>query len=204
METYAVAPPMTPLQSVFQVASVVLFIYNLLLALRIILTWFRGTNFGKPWDYLCRITDPYLNLFRGVRFLRMGMFDFTPLAAILVLVIAQNIFSQLSVQALSFSNVLGVILLAVWRSISWIGIFFAILCGIRTVVLFIGRNQTSPIWQTIDVMLQPVTSKVSRILRRDIEYVRALLITLAALIVFLLLGSLIIGRVVDLLFEGSF
>ena len=204
METYAVTPAMTPLQTFFQVVSVFLFIYNLLLALRIILTWFRGTNFGRPWDYLCRITDPYLNLFRGIRFLRMGVFDFTPLAAILVLVIAQNIFNQLASQILSFSNVLGIVLVAVWRSCSWIVIFFIILCAVRTIVLFLGRNLSHPIWQTVDIMLQPVASRVSKILRRDVEYVRALLIALAAMIVFLLLGSLIVGRVSELLFEGSF
>lgn len=95
METYPAVQTLTPLQTVLQVASAAIFIYTLLLSLRIILTWFRGTSLGKPWEYLCRITDPYLNLFRRVRFLQMGMFDFTPLAGILVLVILQGIINQL-------------------------------------------------------------------------------------------------------------
>jgi len=203
MDTLTVVKPLTPLQTVLQVVSAVIFVYTLLLALRIILTWFRGANFGKPWDYLCRITDPYLNIFRGIRFLRMGMFDFTPLAGILVLVILQGIVNQLSYRTISLSNVLGIIILAVWRSGVWIVIFFIILAAVRTLGYFIARDQSSPLWKTMDVMLGPVTGAVSRMLRRDLEFIQALLITLAGLLIIAIVGSLIVSKVTGLLFAAQ-
>jgi len=203
MDTLTVVKPVTPLQTVLQVASALIFIYTLLLALRIVLTWFRGANFGKPWDYLCRITDPYLNIFRRIRFLRMGMFDFTPLAGILVLVILQGIVNQLSYRTISLSNVLGIILLSVWRSGVWIVIFFIILAAVRALGYFIAGDQASPLWKTMDIMLDPLTGAVSRMLRRDLEFIQALLITLAGLIVTAVVGSLIISKVTGLLFAAQ-
>jgi YggT family protein len=203
MDTLTAVKPLTPLQSALQVISAVIFIYTLLLALRIVLTWFRGTSFGKPWDYLCRITDPYLNIFRRIRFLRMGMFDFTPLAGILVLVILQGIVNQLSYRTISLSNVLGIILLAVWRSGVWILIFFIVLTAVRALGYFMARDQTSPLWKTMDIMLTPLTGAVSRMLRRDIEFIQALLIALAALLIAAIVGSLIVSKVTGLLFAAQ-
>ena len=40
------------------------------------------------WRALLQATDPYLKLFRGLAFLRQGAFDFSGVAAILVLVLA--------------------------------------------------------------------------------------------------------------------
>ena len=47
-----------------------------------------GKKFGK---ILAEICDPYLNLFKKIRILRAGPFDFTPILAIGVLVIISSI-----------------------------------------------------------------------------------------------------------------
>ena len=207
METMALTT--TPLDTGLQVISAVLMIYTLLLSLRIILTWFKGPDFGRPWEYLCRITDPYLSLFRRIRFLRMGMFDFSPLAGILVLVILRNIvreiiYLRIANLTITLSNVLAIILQSVWRSGAWIVGFFIILCAIRTAGLIFSKNQTASIWHTLDIMVQGLTSKVSKVLHRDVEYIQALLITLVSLLMFMIVGSLVVRQLVDLLLRLSF
>ncbi len=202
METTALTT--TPLDTGLQIISAALLIYTLLLSLRIILTWFKGPDFGRPWEYLCRITDPYLSLFRRIRFLHMGMFDFSPLAGILVLVILQNVVIGIGNFPITVSNVLAIILQSVWWSGVWIVGFFIILCAIRTAGLIFSKNQTASIWHTLDIMIQGLTSKVSKVLHRDVEYIQALLITLVTLLVFLIVGGLVVRQLVDLLFGLSF
>ena len=51
-------------------------IYILIISFRIILTWFRtADNNNQLINIVRKITDPYLSLFRGIKFLRFGMFD---------------------------------------------------------------------------------------------------------------------------------
>ena len=83
------------LRGVLQFVNAVILVYLLLLTMRILLTWFRLPYYGRAWNYLSRITDPYLSFFRGIKFLRTGVFDFSPLAAILTLIVIQNVLGYL-------------------------------------------------------------------------------------------------------------
>merc|ERR1712224_459886 len=54
--------------------------YLLLLFLRVLLGWFPTFNWdANPWQALRQVTDPYLNLFRGLVPPLMGQIDLTPL-----------------------------------------------------------------------------------------------------------------------------
>lgn len=60
-------------------------IYQTLLIIRILLTWFPTINwFNQPFAALSQITDPYLNLFRSI-IPPLGGIDFSPMLALLVL-----------------------------------------------------------------------------------------------------------------------
>ncbi|MDF5713740.1 MAG: YggT family protein [Rhizonema sp. NSF051] len=70
-------------------------IYQTLLIIRILLTWFPTINwFNQPFAALSQITDPYLNLFRSV-IPPLGGIDLSPMLAFLVLYVATNILSSL-------------------------------------------------------------------------------------------------------------
>jgi YggT family protein len=71
--------------SIWRFLTGVIYVYMILLVLRILLSWIRGVVLGKSWELLVRVTDPYLSLFSRIRFLRQGLFDFTPIAAIRLL-----------------------------------------------------------------------------------------------------------------------
>lgn len=66
-------------------------LYFFLIILRIFLTWIPSINWSaQPWNTLRDICDVYLNLFR--KFIpTIGGLDFSPIVALLVLQLAQNV-----------------------------------------------------------------------------------------------------------------
>ena len=73
------------LGSIFGVLSQTLRIYSFLLLIRVLLTWFPSIDWSNGLlSALCSITDPYLNIFRGV-IPPIGGFDISSLLAFLLL-----------------------------------------------------------------------------------------------------------------------
>lgn len=61
-------------------------LYLLLLFMRVLLSWFPAFNWeDQPWLALRQVTDPYLNLFRGLVPPLLGSIDFTPLFGFMIL-----------------------------------------------------------------------------------------------------------------------
>ena len=71
---------------ILKTLRICIYIYQILLILRILCTWFWSSSDGKLWHYLCLFTGPYLALFKGLKSLRQGIFDFTPMVAIGLLI----------------------------------------------------------------------------------------------------------------------
>ena len=62
-------------------------IYSWALIIYILMSWFPGARESSIGEFLGRITEPYLEVFR--RFIPpLGMIDFSPIAAILALELA--------------------------------------------------------------------------------------------------------------------
>ena len=183
------------------ITSAVLLVYMLLLSLRIILMWFRGTMYGKSFYYLSRVTDPYLRFFRGIKFLHFGGWDLTPLVGFLVIIIAQNvILSILSFRTISLGIFLAIVVRAVWQS--FIGILFilAVICVIRIIGLYLGRSQTHPGWNLLDTIVRPLAQWIARVIRRPLGYAPALAIAIFSIIGIWLIGGLLVNYLVILLF----
>ena len=84
------------LKSIFGVLSQTLSIYSILLLVRVLLTWFPSIDWSNGiLSALCSITDPYLNIFRGV-IPPIGGFDISSLLAFLLLNFLQGRFYILS------------------------------------------------------------------------------------------------------------
>jgi len=75
---------------IFQVLMKTLGIYSALLIIRILLTWFPNLDWSNPiLTTISSITDPYLNLFRGI-IPPIGGLDISPILAILLLDFVKN------------------------------------------------------------------------------------------------------------------
>src|SRR5690554_766875 len=113
--------------------ATLLSIYSFLIVIRIVISWLSPIRReGGFSGFLSKIVDPYLNFFRGIKFLRGQVLDFTPLAALLVVNTVQRIF-QLYAYTGTFS--LGLILATITQSLWWsVG---SLILGIFGVVLII-------------------------------------------------------------------
>lgn len=66
-------------------------VYTLMLFARILGSWLPQLQEYKIFQFICYYTDPYLNFFR--KFIPpLGMIDFSPIVAFLLLNVLQNIF----------------------------------------------------------------------------------------------------------------
>jgi YggT family protein len=182
----------------------VIYFYILLLSLRIILSWFQGSVAGKPWELLIRATDPYLSLFSRMRFLRQGMFDFTPLAAILTLVVVLRIIDAIGrFGRISLGIFLGVVTSAVWSAVAFLLFLFLILAILRVILLAIGTTSSSRFTGALGFMVEPAVSVTRRMFpaRQTLSDRQYLYLTVAFLFLARILGGYLFGLLVRFFFN---
>jgi YggT family protein len=190
------------LTGILVAVNIVLILYVFLLSARIVLSWFSGTWLGRPWELLKRATDPYLGLFYRMRFLRRGAVDFTPVVAVLVLVVALNLVNELIRGGrLSVGLVLSSVLLASWSALSFLLLMFLVVGVLRAIPLVTRALPGATLWKTLDLLVQPLVSWVSRLFRLEgrATYAQRLLVTLGLLLAAWLLGRIAIVRLAALL-----
>ena len=89
--------------SILQVIGTTLSLYYALLIIRILLTWFPGIDWSNGiLSALTSITDPYLNIFRGI-IPPIGGLDISSLLAFLLLNVIQNLIANLQYASLGYS-----------------------------------------------------------------------------------------------------
>jgi YggT family protein len=139
-------------------------VYMILIFIRILLTWFRGADFGRPYVFLCSICDPYLAWFRRFRIFRNSPLDFSPIIALAVLSFVHNIFvTWARLGKFSIAIILVLLLNALWSVVSWVLGFFIVILVLRMVAFLGNFNIYSPLWRFVDYIAQPVMYRVSRI-----------------------------------------
>jgi len=174
----------------------------ILIFVRVLLTWFSGVNFGRPYQMISAVTDPYLNYFRRFGFLRLGGMDFSPLAGILVLVVTANIFQTLAVYGeISLGIILAISVRALWSAVSFLLTLLIVLIVIRFVASLIRANTVHPFIRTLDYILTPFLSWIHRRFfpKRFLTLPMGLAIAGASLILLSLIGNFLILQLVLLL-----
>ena len=91
------------ISEIFAVLVQTLSIYSFILIVRVLLTWFPGLDWSNGiLSAMCSITDPYLNIFRGV-IPPIGGFDISSILAFLLLNVVQNLLRNLQYASLNYS-----------------------------------------------------------------------------------------------------
>ena len=166
-------------------------LYALLCTVRVFLTWIPALNTSPFGTLLSQICDPWLNLFRRLRFLRSTRLDFSPVVAIGVLVMLSSLLKYTAhTRHFSLIAVVFIVLRMLFSVISSLLMFFNVLLAVRLTAELLHRTN-SPVWYTIDQVLNPVVYKVSRFFlgTRFVQPKTALLITLVCSIaLYALLG----------------
>ena len=185
-----------------QIITGLLSVYMLILFLRILLSWFQPRGLGKAYVIIHKITEPYLALFRRLRFLHIGRFDFTPIAAILTLVVLENVFLTIaSYGRITAGIFLALIVRAVWSAVVFLAFFYIAILIIRFFGLLFSKNQTAPVWQSLDMIIQPMVFRVTGWLKpkKPFNYATLLAAISAALIVIVLIARFLIRLLVRFL-----
>lgn len=190
------------MQQAMRFISGALSVYMILIFIRVLMTWFQGASYGRAMDILRSITDPYLYWFRRFPFLRVGAMDFSPLAALIVLVIILNITNSIALTgSISLGIVLAIIVGSLWGAVGWLLTFFFVLILIRFITLLFRTSMVSPFIQTLDIIIAPILRFLSRHIFRgqNVTYQTGLALSGAVLLLTRLLGSLAFDHIQRLL-----
>ena len=186
---------------VLTIANVILIAYLFLLSLRIVLGWFAPQALGRTWDLLSRATDPYLGIFGRIGFLRSGIFDFSPIAAVLALVVAIDLVNQLLYYGrITLGFFLASVISAAWSGARFLLLLFLIVGVLRTIPMVFRATSGAGIWKVVDLIMQPIVAFVMKLFRlgRRSGYTQHLLLTVGMLFVAWLLGELVVRQIVTL------
>ena len=169
-------------------------VYMILIFIRILLTWFPGADFGRPFIFLCSICDPYLAWFRRFRIFRNSPIDFSPIIALAFLSLLHNLFVTWGQMGrFSIAVILVMLLHALWSVVSWVLGFFIVILILRMIAFLGNSNIYSPFWRFVDFIAQPVMYRISRIFfpNRIVSYLFRIIFSIAVLAVVIALSYLV-------------
>jgi YggT family protein len=186
---------------VLTVVNIILIAYLFILSLRIVLGWFAPQALGRAWSFLTSATDPYLGLFARIRFLRGNLFDFSPIAAILALVVALDLVNTLLYYGrITLGFFLASVFSAAWSGARFLLLLFLIIGLLRTIPLAFRSTSGASLWKVVDMIIRPVVSWAMTVFRlgRRSGYTQHLLLTVGLLFVAWLVGEVLVGQIVSL------
>jgi len=178
-------------------------VYMILLFIRIMLTWFSSPfSLGRSTELISRITDPYLNWFHRFPQLRTEVMDFSPVAALAVLALVNNIFLTIAVYGrITLGIILSMLLTSLWSAVAFVLSFFIVILAVRFVAYVLGSNNVHPMWRAIDTLAKPVLYRVNRLVFRDrlVTYKTGILTTVLVLLVLRIAGGILVHFLSNLL-----
>ena len=187
------------LSVVARVLNAAVIVYIFLCAARVLMSWVPGLDTGRGGELIVRLVDPYLSLFRRIRFPSSGNFDFSPIAALATLAVVNDLLTTVAYAGrLSLGLVLGLLVGAAWSAAAFVISFFAVCCVARMIAYAARWNSLHPLWMVIDSMLNPVLFGINRLLYRGriVNYLQGLVTGLVVLLVLRAGGGVLLGLVI--------
>ena len=141
-------------------------IYILLIFVRVILAWLRPNMFNPIVRFIYASTDPYLRLFAGLRFLRIGNIDFTPILAFYFLYLMQELsYKVLLTGYFSLELLVSLIIVLLFRFVYFIIFIFIIAVGLRLIFEIIGRRINNTFVTVVYSLSEPAVRPIRNLLR---------------------------------------
>ena len=193
---------------IFGIIATVLAIYSLLCFFRIILTWIPEMSYSKAAQFLAGICDPYMNIFRGIKWLRMGSFDFSPALGLCLLGAFSSLFKMLSNGGMiSIGMIIAMGIQIISSIISSLLTFIIIVFAVRLLVILMNRNNYNPssfMLNQLDSSISPLVYRIAKTFTagRNLTYKTALIISIVSLvaanIIFTFISNILINIVANL------
>ncbi len=174
-------------------------IYIILIFVRVLFAWLRLNMFNPIVRFVYALTDPYLKLFAGIRFLRVGTLDFTPILAFYLLYLLQELsYKVILTGYFSLELLFSLIIVLLFRFVYFILIIFVVAVGLRFILEIIGTRARGVFAAIVYSLSEPAIKPVRRLLRVENPggFDFSVLVSLAILI---LLRFLILPRLLALI-----
>lgn len=193
---------------IFGIIATVLTIYSLLCFFRIILTWIPEMSYSKAAQFLAGICDPYMNIFRGIKWLKMGSFDFSPALGLCLLGAFSSLFKMLSNGGMiSIGMIIAMGIQIISSIISSLLTFIIIVFAVRLLVILMNRNNYNPssfMLNQLDSSISPLVYRIAKTFTagRNLTYKTALIVSIVSLvaanIIFTFISNILINIVANL------
>jgi len=170
--------------NVFTLIAATLTTYLVFCFIRVLLSWFGGVHQNPGLRILFTLTEPWLKVFSGLRFLHFRYLDLSPLVALIMLQFLIQVFWKLSYLGfITPGIVLGLFITLVASTINFFFLFFVILALVRFFGILLKAPSTHQFWYTLDHILQPVVYPLLSFIspKRIIPYGTGLFIFMALL-----------------------
>jgi YggT family protein len=187
------------LSTIARYLNAAVIVYVFLCAARVLMSWLPGLDAGRGGLILARLVDPYLNWFRRFKIFRSGTFDFSPIAALALLAVVNDLLATIAFAGpLSVGVVLGLLAGAAWSAVAFIISFF-IVCSAARMIAYAARwNSLHPLWMVIDSILNPVLFRINRLVYRGrfVNYIQGLITGSVLLLLLRIGGGALVGLVI--------
>lgn len=193
------------MNGIFGISATILTIYSFLCFFRIILTWIPEMSYSKAAQFLANICDPYMNIFRGIRWLRMGSFDFSPALGLCLLGAASSLCRMLSNGGtVSIGMILAMAVQVIFSIISSLIVFIIIVFAVRLIVILMnGNNYNSSgfMLNQLDSSISPLVYRIARTftIGKTLTYKSALIIAIISLVVVNFVLNIASGLIIGVL-----
>ncbi len=171
------------MQAVATILGGLLSLYSLAIVMRIVLSWggIGELKFGNAYRILKSVTDPYLNVFNSLPGLQRGNLDFSPIIAMILLGIVNNILQIFAAEGtITLGIVLALITSAAWSVLSFFLMLFILLSIARVVLEYRPSANSIQYIAILDNLLRGPMDKVHTMIFSGKEMeVKTLLITTA-------------------------
>ncbi|BCR21996.1 YggT family protein [Borrelia sp. HM] len=166
---------------------ILLNIYRILILIRILLSWLisSGINTSMFFRFIYNVTEPFLSVFRRIKFFRFGIYDFSPVAALITLTISQEMLSYGDYKLSTFIILFIVEIWGIFRSIFVTMIFFFVL---RLIFLFLHLFDDTDFMRSVDSFLVPLSFKIKNIVTdQNMSYTFNLIVAGSLLTAFIII-----------------
>ena len=139
-------------------------IYSMFIWVRILLSWIRVPELQSSglYIFLCRVTDPFLNIFKPKNF--VGRIDFSPLFALMVLNIVKTALEMIQVtNRITIWLILAVIIDNFWAYI--FRYFFLIIIIMLIIRLFLTKNEREQAQMWVNMLDRNLNAPVGVVFR---------------------------------------
>jgi len=188
---------------VLDIIATILTLYSFLILFRIIMTWLPDHSFGRPQELIGRAVDPYLDVFRRTRLLRIGYVDASPVLGIILLYVVIDVLRSVSVTGtISLGLVLGMFVLRAGNALVFLLGILLLVTVIRLVML-LANARANRFTMVLDQLLQPIAYRAAMRLagNRFRTYTHALGLTAALNLVAVIGGSFVVRGLATLLLQ---